>query len=258
MKEISSVRRVALLAAKEAGIELLKRFAKFSRGDIRLKSGHEIVTPADLAAERIIINHVRRNFPEHHILSEESGDNGNDSEWLWIIDPLDGTTNFSMHNPLWAVSIGVAYRGKIVFGVVYAPFMDELYQAELGKGAKLGNKKIRVSDVRTGKVLNAFCHGTRPEDIQNAINYYTKQKTQHLDCRQLGSASIELAYVAAGRLESIVIPGARSWDVAAGVLLVNEAGGKVTDFAGKIWSLDARDMAASNVLVHEQVLEQTK
>ncbi len=255
MQGMNKIKKIAIEAAKEAGVELLKRYYKFSRSEIKLKSHHEILTKADLAAEKIIISKIKKNFPDHDFLSEEAGLRGVESDYQWIIDPLDGTTNFSMHNPLWATSIGVAYKGKIVFGVVFAPFIDELYTAEIGKGAKLNNKKIKVSSVKTGKVLNTFCHSSQEKDIKKAINYHRKQKQDGFDCRQLGSASLELAYVACGRIESIVIPGANSWDVSAGVLLVREAGGKVTDFKNKQWSLKSRDMMATNRSVHKQILD---
>jgi len=249
------IKKIAIEAAEEAGAELLKRYDKFSRADIKLKSHHEILTAADLAAEKIIITKIKKNFPEHDFLSEEAGHRGLKSDYQWIIDPLDGTTNFSMHNPLWATSIGVAYRGKIVFGVVFAPFLDEIYTAEISKGAKMNNKKIQVSKVGDGKVLNTFCHSSQEKDIKKAIKYHQKQKTEGFDCRQLGSASLELAYVACGRIESIVIPGANSWDVAAGVLLVREARGIVTDFKNEEWSLKSRDMMATNKVVHKQILK---
>lgn len=255
MKELNKVKKTAVAAALEAGAELLRRYQKFSRSEVMLKSHHEILTKADLAAEKIIISQVRSAFPDHHILSEESGESGRKSDWLWVIDPLDGTTNFSMHNPLWAVSIGVAYQGQPVVGVVFAPFANELFVAESGKGAKLNGKKIEVSSVKEGKVLNAFCHGRKDNDIRKAVSYFKKQKIGGLDCRQMGSASIELAFVAAGRLETMVIPGALPWDVAAGILLVREAGGKVTDFSSNEWSLESKDMAASNRIVHEQMMK---
>ncbi len=252
---MNKIKKVAMESAKEAGAELLKRYYKFSRTEIKLKSHHEILTKADLAAEKIIIAKIKKNFPDHDFLSEEAGLRGVTSDYQWIIDPLDGTTNFSMHNPIWATSIGVAYKGKIIFGVIFAPFLDELYTAETGKGARLNNKKIKVSKIKREKVLNTFCHSSKKADIAKAIKYYKKQKLLGFDCRQLGSASLELAYVACGRIESIVIPGANSWDVSAGVLLVREAGGRVTDFQNKKWSLKSRDMMASNGVVHRRILD---
>lgn len=254
MKDLNKIKKVAIHSAQKAGKMLLVRFKNFDRGTIKLKQHREIMTQADLASEKIILDEIKKNFPDHQILSEESGSTDNKSDFLWIVDPIDGTTNFSIHNPLFAISIGVAYKGKIVLGVIFAPFLDELYITEKGKGATLNGKKIKVSG-NTKKALHAFCHGPRDEHKKKAIEYYEKQKLNEIDCRQLGSASIELAYVATGRLESIMIPGARSWDVAAGVLMVEEAGGKVTDFSGCKWSLDSKDMLATNKKTHQKVLK---
>lgn len=249
------IKQIAKNAAFEAGEELLKRFKKFHRKQTSLKSKHEILTQADIQAEKIILENIKQDFPDHRILSEEAGDNDKDSDYLWIIDPLDGTTNFSIHNPLWAVSISLLYKNQVKLGVIYAPFLEELYFAEKGKGATRNKTKIKVSDNETTKNIHAFCHGSDQKDIKKAIKYYRYQKLNNLDCRQLGSASLELAYVASGRLESITIPGANSWDVAAGVLLVQEAGGKVTDFNNKKWNLQSKDMIASNKKTHSQILQ---
>ena len=275
----NTIKNIAITAAKKAGELLLKEYKKFDREGIKLKSKHEIVTRADLLSEEIIIKEIKKSFPLHGILSEECGVVGSLQELAstrWIIDPLDGTTNFSMHNPLWAVSIAVAMRVKselktkasefkdgedeeeIVMGVIYAPAIGEMFVAEKGKGASLNGKKIQVSPVRKGKVLNTFCHGKRDTDIKKAINYYRKQKLSGLDCRQLGSAALELGYVSAGRIESIMIPGANLWDVSAGILLVNEAGGIVTDFSGQEWNLKSKDMLATNGLVHRDILKVVK
>lgn len=255
IKDINKIRKVATKAAKEAGEELLKRYQKFDRSNIKLKSARDIVTAADLAAEKIILDKIKKSLPDHAILSEESGSNNQDSDYLWIVDPLDGTTNFSFHNPIWAVSIGVAYKGKVVFGVVYCPIHDEIFVAEKGNGARMNGKKIKVSNIKSGKVLNTYCHASDERSIKKAVQYLRKQKIDGFDCRQLGSAATELAYTACGRVESIVIPGAHPWDVAAGILLVKEAGGKVTDFDGRQWSLKSPDMAASNGKVHTQIMK---
>lgn len=247
-------KQVIFDAVLKSGKMLLKEFECFDRSAIKLKSHHEILTECDLKSEKIIISAIKKNFPAHQILSEEAGNNHKKSDYLWIIDPIDGTTNFSMHNPLFSISLGLAFKGEIIFGIVYAPYMKEMYFAERGKGARLNGKKIKVSNIKTGKVLNAFCHSTQKKDIKRAIEYYRKQKLNDFDCRQMGSAAIELAYVAAGRIESIAIPGAHPWDVAAGVLLVIESGGEVTDFKGKIWNLGSSDMLATNGKVHNGIL----
>jgi len=253
------IKKVAVQAAFEAGEKLLKEFKKFDRTTSEFKAHHEIVTSADKASEKIILKIIKNRFPDHQILSEESGDNNFVSDYLWIIDPLDGTTNFSMHNPLFSISIGVAYKGELILGVIFAPYLNEMFVAEAGKGSTLNGKKIRVSSIgKKGRALNTFCHGRNNADIQTALDYMTQQKLNGFDCRQMGSAAIELAYVACGRVESIVIPGVNVWDAAAGVMLVREAGGKVTDFDNKKWKLENRDMAASNGLVHQEIIEVLK
>ncbi len=280
----NKIKQIAVSAAKKAGKALLGEYKNFDRGAVKLKAHHEILTKADLLSEKIIINEIKKNFPGHRILSEEQGYieaqpaagrrsltsdipavlDGKDAagletlppaemDYLWIIDPLDGTTNFSMRNPLWNVSIGAAYRGEIIAGVVYAPVLRELWVAEKNKYVKMNGKKVRVSN-NTTKALHAFCHGRDEKFVKKALAYYRQQKLNELDCRQMGSAAIELAYVASGRIESFMIPGVNSWDVAAGALLVREAGGKVTDFNGREWSLGSKDILASNGKVHKELL----
>ena len=249
------IRKVAIAAAYFTGEDLLARYKSFDRKDEHFKSDHEIVTAADLAADKIILSTIKKAFPFHEILSEESGQSGQPSDYLWVIDPLDGTHNFSFHDPLWAVSIAVFYKKEIIIGVVFAPVLNELYVAEKDSGAWLNGQRLAVSKIKGKKTINAFCHSSREKDIKKAIKYYSYHKLKDLDIRQLGSASLELAYVAAGRLESIYIPGANSWDVAAGALLVREAGGKVTDAKNKDWQIDSRELLASNRLVHGGLLK---
>lgn len=261
MAKQQEFKSAAIDAAHKAGRILMRRFREFDRGSIKMKSHHEILTEADLAAERAILGILRSRFPGHRILSEEAGDSGVSSDYLWVVDPLDGTTNFSMHNPLFSVSIGLFHKEENVLGLVYAPFLDEHYVAEKDKGAWIysgakpkNRKQMKVSGIGTEKAINTFCHGSQKRDIAKAASYMRKQKLKHLDCRQLGSAAIELAYVASGRTESIAIPGAHAWDVAAGVLLVREAGGRVTDFQGNPWTLKSNDILASNSKVHKDLL----
>ncbi|MDD4333291.1 MAG: inositol monophosphatase family protein [Patescibacteria group bacterium] len=259
-------KKVAIAAAKKAGLALLKQFNNFDRGKVKLKSAHEIVTSADLSAEKIILSELRKNFPLDQIISEEAGTLKGKSDYFWIVDPLDGTTNFSIHSPFWAVSIGLAYKKELMLAVILAPFFNELYVAEKGKGAYLykyfkftaKGEKMKVSKINSEKMINIFCHGKKISDIKRAIRYYGQQKLNGFDCRQLGSASLELAWVAGGRAESFFIPGADLWDVAPGVLLVREAGGKVTDAAGKEWNLDSYDIIASNGKTHKEVLKVVK
>jgi len=254
----SKFQKVAEKVAQKSGEILIEKYDKFNRGDVKLKSAHEIVTKYDLLSEKIILSEIKKNFPEHAIFSEERGSNKKKSDYLWLIDPIDGTTNFSMHNPMWSISIGLAYQGKIIMGIVYAPILGELFTTTKGKGAFMNGKKIKVSNINSGKILNAFCHGNQTKDIKRAIKYYTKQKLNGLDCRQLGSAAIEMSYVASGRIESIAIPGVNSYDVGAGVLMVREAGGRISDFKGQEWNLQSKDILASNKKVHKSLLKNLK
>jgi len=249
---------IALQTVKKAGKELLKIYnsGKFTA---QYKSKHQLVTSADMIANTIITQAIKKNFSDHAILSEETGRSKNKSDYLWVIDPLDGTTNFFMHNPLFAISIALVHKEKIILGVVYAPAVDELYVAEPGKGAKLNGKKLKVSNRKTIKqALLTYCHGTGIPSWKKAIKMYSYYKLRASFIRQLGSASLELGYVAAGRTDSIIIPGAHPWDAAAGVLIVREAGGKVTDFENKEWTIKSKDMAASNKKIHNELLKTLK
>jgi myo-inositol-1(or 4)-monophosphatase len=249
------IKKVALNAVEQSGQMLKQEYAKFNRLDVQLKAHRETLTKADLRSQEMIINEIKRYFPGHDIVAEEQINKKTGSPYCWYLDPLDGTTNFSMHNPLWSVSLALAEQDELVFGLVYAPMLEEIYSAQAGQGAEMNGEKVQVSNVGRGKVLNTYCHGARDADIKKAAAYWRKQKLAELDCRQLGSAAIELAYVASGRVESFVAPGTHDWDVAAGVLLVREAGGWVTDFKGQEWRLGEPNIAASNGKVHGQILE---
>ena len=251
----NQIKKVALRAAKFSGEMLKKEYAKFNRLDVQLKHHHEVLTKADLMSQEIIIKEIKKYFPAHAIVSEEKVNEKNYSEYVWYLDPIDGTTNFSMHNPLWSISLALAKNNELIFGLIYAPMLEEIYIAQAGLGSELNGKKISVSKINQGKVLNTFCHGCEDSDIKKALTYYRKQKLNEFDCRQMGSAALELAYVASGRVESFLAPGTHDWDVAAGVLLVREAGGKVTDFNGKDWHLGNPNIAASNGKVHTQILK---
>lgn len=248
-------KQLAIKVAKAAGEELKKLFYS-RRVKTVAKSKHEIVTTADLLAEKIIIKEIKKTFPNHKILSEESGLTENTSDYLWIIDPLDGTTNFFMHNPIFSVAIALLYKKETILAVTYAPIIDELYVAEKGKGVTVNNKKIKAATRnKLSESYLTFCHGNKDENINKAISIYKTLKKEGRDFRQLGSAAIELAYVARGITDCILIPGALSWDVAGGILMVREAGGKVTDFKNKKWTLDSKDMLASNGKIHNQLLK---
>lgn len=248
------MKNFAINIAKQAGKEIKKRFN--NDRIVKVKDKSQIVTQGDLIADRIISSALKKRFPSHKILSEESGLKKEKSDYLWAVDPIDGTTNYWIGSPLFAVSISLFFKKNPVLAVVYAPAMNELYFAEKGKGAFLNGKKIKVSgNTRLDRSFLTFCHGSSQKDVKRAMKIYNKIKFQSLDSRQLGSASMELGFVAAGRTECIMIPGAHVWDVGAGILLVREAGGKASDFRGKEWNFDSRDMVASNGKIHNQLIK---
>jgi len=244
----------------KAGTMLMQKFSTLNRATVREKSRHEVVTPADLASEKIILAALKKHFPRHHILSEEAGLIGNEpSDYLWVIDPLDGTTNFSMGNPLFSISVALVKNNQIILGVIYVPFLNELYLAEKGKPATLNNKKIRVSSVnKISQALLTFCHGNNLPSIKQATHIHYYFKTAAKDIRQIGSAAIELCWVARGKTEAIIIPGAYPWDVAAGTLIVRQAGGLVTDLSGRPWTLKSKGIIANNKKINNVLIRRIK
>lgn len=253
---IKQARKLAFITLKQAGNELKNIYFQSERIITGLKSKHQVVTKADKLAEKIIISKIRKKFPNHSILSEEIGAINAGKEYLWIIDPLDGTTNFVMKNPLFSTTVALVFKNQIVLGIIYAPILGEFYETILGQGAFYNQQKIKVSKVKKiSKGFHTYCYGSSKSKYANqAINYYQKMFKQGNEIRQLGAATLEFARVARGITESIVIPGANPWDVAAGALLVREAGGRVTDFANKKWDLKRTDIIASNGLVHSSLL----
>ncbi len=260
-------RQLAITAARRAGA-FLKR--EFVRGHLawHLKHRHEIVTKADTGAEKIILSLLKHYTPGFGILSEEAGLFKTPSSYLWVVDPLDGTTNFKVHNPLFSASIALYKKGAPLLGVVYAPYLGDLFVAEKGKGAYLNGKRIHVSKTKAlSKAFLTYCYGQEKKHMRRAVELYRYFKMQSVDMRQLGSAAIELAWVAAGRTDSIIIPGTKPWDAGAGALLVTEAGGTVTDFENKPWrfinsktgklAMNA-DLLATNGKIHHIVLRHLK
>lgn len=214
-----------------------------------------MVNRADFLAEKKILAVIKKRFPQHAILAEESGRNKIKSDYLWLIDPLDGSVNFAMRNPSFSVAIALVFKNEIIVGVVYYPIIDKIFTAVKGQGAYLNGRRLKVSKKKKiGQSLINFC-GRQPK---KAIAVYQKLKGRALEVRQLGSGAIELAYAAAGYTEGVILPDTSPWDIAAGVLLVQEAGGLVTDAQGKTWSLKDNSIIASNGLVHRQILNLLK
>lgn len=240
-------------AVRKAGKILLENYGKVAP---RFKKDHSIVTDSDIASEKLIKELLKSKFPDYSILSEESGLEDNGSEYEWVIDPLDGTTNYSIRNPFFNVSIALAKKDLPVLGVVYYPFQDELFHAVEGTGAYLNDQRLSVSktsSIRDGFVC--FCHGPDPQTVDRASSAYVRIKkvTDHL--RQMGAAELELSYVGAGRVDAFYMLKQNPWDVASGTLIVKEAGGMVSDIEGKPFTLKSKDAVASNGLIHKELLE---
>ena len=242
--------------AREAGHLLVQRLgiAKVTtKGDINL------VTEADIAAENLIIERIRSHYPQHGILAEESGEavlvGGKRSEWKWIIDPLDGTTNYAHGYPCFCVSIALEHNGELTLGVVYDPMRDEMFAAERGQGATLNDRRIRVSSVEelSGAML---CTGF-PYNVRERPDFareFTKFTMEAQAVRRDGSAALDLAYVACGRFDGFWEDGLSPWDIAAGALLISEARGRVTNFNDQPLDIYNEQVLATNGLIHDAMM----
>jgi len=243
----------AMQMAQDAGNVLMQRLgtAKVTnKGDINL------VTEADLAAEQLIIERIRSYHPQHGILAEESGEavivGGKRSEWKWIIDPLDGTTNYAHGYPCFAVSIALEHNGVLEIGVVYDPVRNEMFAAERGKGATLNSRTIRVSNVdelNNAMVCTGFPYNVRerPDFARDFANFTMAAQAVRRD----GSAAIDLAYVACGRFDGFFEDGLHPWDTAAGLVLIEEARGRVSNFDDEPPDIYTLKVLASNGLIHD-------
>ena len=247
---------VAIEAARAAG-----KFLTYSIGNVRnveVKAGEErnLVSEIDRGSEEQIIAMIRSRFPDHGILAEEGGGGPARGEYTWIIDPLDGTTNFLHGVPVFCVTIGIEHRGEIVAGVVYDPNQDILFAAEKGSGAYMNGRRLHVS--RTGELINSLLMTGFPYDIaqnpSHAVEHFVAFLMAARGIRRFGSAALDLSYVAAGRLDGFWEVNLHPWDMAAGVLLVQEAGGTVSDFQGKPLSIYGKKVVASNGVIHPAML----
>ena len=216
--------------AKDAGEVTLRYFRSHDLKSVTKQNYFDVVTEADKASERLIIDSIRREFPTHSILSEESGsDTVADSEWLWVIDPLDGTTNFNQGLPVYSISIALQHNGETVVGVVYAPYLGEMFHAAKGEGAFLNGKKLHCSenDRLSTMVTATGMPYDRDRHPDNNLDNIARVSMQVRGIRRMGSAAIDLAYTAAGYFDAYWELNLNLWDIAAGALLVREAGGIV-------------------------------
>ncbi|GGE69732.1 inositol-1-monophosphatase [Shewanella carassii] len=226
---------IAVRAARAAGQTIMRAYTELDRIEVDAKGVNDFVTSVDKEAEAAIIYQIRKSYPDHSIVGEENGENrGTNKDYLWIVDPLDGTNNFVKGLPHFAVSIAMQYKGKTEVAVVYDPVRDELFSAVRGKGAKLNDFRIRVNnvnDLNSSLVATGFPFKAR-QHTETYMKLFTETFSVCADLRRAGSAALDLAYVAAGRVDAFFELGLKPWDIAAGDLIVREAGGTVTDFSG--------------------------
>jgi myo-inositol-1(or 4)-monophosphatase len=255
MKNHDRYLRCAIGAAKEAG-RIQMEHLNHSH-PVEYKGEFNPVTEVDRLCEQAIVRAILRDFPDHDILTEESPFEGKGSPWRWIIDPLDGTTNYFHRFPFFCVSIGLEVEGEVRLGVVYIPTLDELFHAEKGKGAYLNGNRISVS--RAGDLNRSFLCTGFPYDVRDHVDFYLRFfKGFLIRCfaiRRPGSAAIDLCYLAAGRFDGFWELKLHAWDVAAASLMITEAGGRVTDFQGSSFNIYSEEALASNGLIHEAMLQ---
>lgn len=248
------VLETAVDIAREAGALLANYLER--RVGYELKGEFDLVTEADRASERLVVERLRSHFPSHGIMAEEGGGHVSASEYRWFVDPLDGTTNFAHGFPVFNVTLGLERAGEPVAGVVYDPIRQEMFTAERGAGAYLNNRRIKVSNVKSlGDSLASTGFPSRKRHHNVNIHFYYQLAMASHGVRRTGSAAIDLAYVACGRLDFFWEFGLKPWDMAAGTLLVQEAGGRTSDMRGGAHSVTGSEtLLADNGALHEEVL----
>ncbi len=253
MIDLSPFRKIALDAAKNSGKILRKGLRE--EIEISYKGDLNLVTNIDTRSEQAIVAMISRHFPKHQILAEEGHGQKEPSSFRWIIDPLDGTTNYAHGFPFFCISIALEIKGKIVLGAVYDPIRKELFFAEKGKGAYLNEKPISVSPVKTlskSLLVTGFAYDIRTAPANN-FNHFMQFSMHAQAVRRTGSAALDLCYVAAGRFDGFWELKLRPWDTAAGSLILTEAGGKVTQFSGAPYSIYDPELLATNRKIHDEM-----
>ncbi len=251
---IKDYRAFAVRMAKEAGTSLKSRLHE--KHTVHYKGEINIVTEEDRRCEEMIIAEIKRHYPDHDILTEESAGIDRGSEYRWIIDPLDGTTNYAHGYPVFCVSIALEKAGRIVLGVIFNPMLNELFVAEENNGAFLNRKRLSVSGTSTlsqSLLATGFPYDIR-RNADNNLNYFIGMATQAQAIRRAGSAALDLAYTAAGRFDGFWELKLHPWDTAAGLLMIREAGGTLSDIQGNPYRLSSHSIVASNGVVHADML----
>lgn len=251
---MKKILETAIEAAREAGDYILEAMSDLRQVDYKGRA--DLVTNVDRGSEAIIIERIAKVFPEHAVLAEETGDNRRDSAWRWVVDPIDGTTNFVHGYPFFCISIAVQQHRQTVAAVVFDPVHDEMFTAVRGQGACLNGVPLRVSrtaELATSLVATGFPYALG-EHWQRSMDYFELFYRHTHGVRRDGAAALDLCYVAAGRFDGFWEYDLKPWDVAAGLLLVTEAGGRVTDFAGHPSDPGDGQLVASNGAIHDAML----
>lgn len=252
--------KTAINSAIKAGDVLLHNIGKIHRKNVKLKKASDFVTHIDKKSEEVIVKTIKKEFPDHHFLSEESIHDKEIAGYRWIIDPLDGTTNYIHQYMVFSISIALQKDGEIILGVIYDPIKKELFTAQKGRGSFLNNKPIHVS--KTSKLKDSLIITGFPFRNKNIVDKYLKLfKKLFLkvsDIRRDGSAALDLAFVACGRCDGFFEIGLSPWDIAAGSIIIQEAGGTVTDFKGKNNFLKNGNIVAGNKKIHKEILKEFK
>lgn len=247
---------VAERAARQAGRLLIRHFTRLEKKYIHTKSRAELVTDFDRQANRLIIRQLLAAFPEDGVVAEEGGDRTTRSGYTWIVDPLDGTTNFVTRLPYFCVSIALMVNGVPILGLIYAPLTNECFTAVVGHGARLNGRPTAVSRTNALKrsiIAVSYGHSRQAVASAIAISHRLRLATNHL--RHAGSAALDLANLAAGRIDATVMAGPlRSWDVAAGIVIAREAGGEVSDAQGQPFTWRSKNLLVSNGRLHPTIL----
>jgi myo-inositol-1(or 4)-monophosphatase len=252
---MDSMLEFAIDTARRAGVLLLSMFE--GQRDVKLKSTFELVTDADHASEALVISAISRQYPDHAVVAEESGGTAAEAGYTWLIDPLDGTNNYAHGLPIFSVSLALLHDGAPLVGVIYDPTRDELFAAERGEGARCNGRRIHVSEnasLAASLLATGFPYdyATNPD---NNAREFTTLAGRVQGVRRLGSAALDLAYVAMGRFDAFWELRLQPWDSAAGALLVSEAGGRVTDWRGGDWNPWSNRLLASNGHIHDEMVQ---
>lgn len=248
--------KVAVEAVKESGKVIRENFGHVK--GLRIKHGdwRDLVTDIDIEANKIILNILKENFPEHNIISEEAKPFERGSDYVWFVDPMDGTTNYTVAFPFIGTCIGLTFKGKPILGVVYNPIIDEFFVGEDGKGATLNGEEIRVSEnSELKKTIVSFCHMNTPESIMSVEKPFRYFKTNARDYRKFGSGGLEICWVACGRNDVYFRPDVVLHDVIPGYVIAKESGAKITDWQNRPWKLESKNLLVTNgTKIHENVL----